>query len=68
MTRENAAEPQEQPRTDDTSAAPNAAGQHAVLVVPRSFSFEVLPDVAERVQERTRKYLQLRESQKKAAK
>ncbi len=66
MTREKPAEPQEQSGTDVPSEAPQLAGQHAALVVPRSFSFEVLPDVADRVLQRTRKYLQQRESQKKA--
>lgn len=43
-------------------------GEHPALVVPRSFSFEVLPEVAERVILRTKKYLENRAQQKKSEK
>ncbi len=58
MKRENPTEPVE--RQEQTT------GEHPALVVPRSFSFEVVPDVADRVIERTKKYLEKRATEKNA--
>lgn len=43
-------------------------GGYPAMIVPQSFSFEVLPDVAERVIERTKKYLEERADQRLAEK